>query len=55
MKLEIKGNMRITFHCVLILNGTAKTKLAMLAFLYRGMFVKNSISILWPIKVCRFT
>ena len=28
---------------LLIFNGTAKTKLAMLAFLYYGEFVKNSI------------
>ena len=50
VKLEIKGWMRITFHGYiyiyilldkLILNGTAKMKLAMLAFLYCREFVKN--------------
>ena len=34
-----------TLLVILILNGTAKTKLAILAFLYCGEFVKTSIEI----------
>ena len=48
VKLDISGYKRITFQdCILSLvlfisNGTAETKLAILAFLYCGEFVKNS-------------
>ena len=48
MKLEIKGhrgntNSRLYMLLdLLIFNGTAKTKLAMMSFLYYGEFVKNS-------------
>ena len=48
MKLDIKGYMRIIFQDSMLhanslfFNGRAKTKLAVLAFLYCGEFVKNS-------------
>ena len=47
VKLEIKGHLRTIFIDTnlldeLILNGTAKTKFAMMAFLYRREFVKKS-------------
>ena len=46
VKLDVIGkfeyHLRLRTSLVLVLNGTAKTKLEMLAFLYCGEIVKNS-------------